>query len=261
MSQLLSKVSKEEQDTLELLTRYKRDPSSSIKNKIVKLNLQQVKKIAKTYSDGNVDNYNDLVQVGCLGLLNAIERFDLNQNASFKTYATHLIAGEIKHYLRDHSSMIRPPRELQELKPKINKAKQILSNVNNEDPDIKEIADFLNIPIDKISQVFEMEYSSIMLSFEQKIQQTDDSSTYAEIIEDKKYSNFQNIQEDRILISQAFNSIEEKSREIIEYAFYEDLSQTEIAKKMGLSQMQVSRKIKSALKEVWDILNSRVTPW
>lgn len=262
MSATLSKVIKDENETINLLKAYKKNLDPKTKNQIVKLNLPLVQKIAKNYSQFNKDFYEDLVQVGSLGLINSIDRFDPIHNASFKTYSTHLISGEIKHYLRDHSSIIKPPRELQELQPKINRAIQEIVIRKNQEPTKEEISNFIDIPLDKVNQVFEMEYSLNLVSFDQKMQPNlNDSKTIGEQIEDKKYSTFQAAQEDKIFIDQAVENIEQQSREIIEYAFYQDLSQTEIAKKMGISQMQVSRKLKSALKEVWDILNSRVTPW
>ena len=187
MTTIVNKVSKEEKDTITLLYEYKKNRTVSLKNQIVKLNLLQVKKIAKAYSNNNLDTYDDLIQVGCLGLLSAIERFDMNQNASFKTYSTHLITGEIKHYLRDHNSLVKLPRDIQEIQPKVNRAKQQISFDKNMDPSIKEISDFLNIPVEKVSEVFEMESSTNFLSFEQKVKTSmEDSNTYSEIIEDKK---------------------------------------------------------------------------
>lgn len=262
MSTTLNKVTKDENETITLLIAYKKSLDPKIKNQIVKLNLPLVKKIAKNYSQYNKEIYEDLVQVGSLGLINSIDRFDPIHNASFKTYSTHLISGEIKHYLRDHTSIIRPPRELQELQPKINRAAQEISIRKNQDPTKEDISNFIDIPLDKVNQVFEMEYALNLVSFDQKIQpDLSESKTIGEQLEDKKYTSFQATQEDKIFIDQAVENIEKQSREIIEYAFYQDLSQTEIAKKMGISQMQVSRKLKSALKEVWDILNSRITPW
>lgn len=260
---LTKTVELEEAETRTLLLEYKKLGDSKVKNKIVKKYLSLVQKIARTYSRNNAQQFDDLVQVGCIGLIRAIERFDLNQMVSFKTYSSHFIVGEIKHFLRDHSSLVKLPRELQELQPKINRMKQTLSFENGKDATEEELSDKLEIPLEKIRQVLEMEKVSISISIDQPISNQDESNskTIGEHLEDKKYSSFQLAQEDRIILNEAIKSIKDQSRQIIEYTFYQDLSQTEIAKKMGISQMQVSRKIKSAVNELWDILNSRVTPW
>ncbi|MFN4152677.1 MAG: sigma-70 family RNA polymerase sigma factor [Candidatus Sericytochromatia bacterium] len=259
---LTKTLNEEEIDTKSLLAQYSKSKDPKIKNEIVKKNILTVKRIAINFSKNTGESVDDLIQVGCIGLVSAVERFDPSQNASFKTYSSHLIAGEIKHYLRDYSNIIKLPRELQELQPKVNRAKQSLSNIESKEVSSKDIAKFLNIDEDKVQQVFEMEKSINAISLDQQIQSDDSNSrTIGEQIEDKKYLSFQLAQEDKIIIQEAINEIKDQSRQVIEYAFYQDLSQTEIAQKMGISQMQVSRKIKGAIKELWDILNSRVTPW
>lgn len=259
---LVKTFNEEEIDTQNLLAKYSKTRDPKIKNDIVKKNILTVKRIAVNFSKNSGESVEDLIQVGCIGLVSAIERYDPSQNASFKTYSSHLISGEIKHYLRDYSSVIKLPRELQELQPKVSKARQVLSNVENKEISTKEIAEFLKIDEEKIQQVFEMEKSANAISLDQQIQSEDSNSrTIGEQLEDKKYLTFQLAQEDKIMLQDAIKDIKDQSREVIEYAFYQDLSQTEIAQKMGISQMQVSRKIKGALKELWDILNSRVTPW
>jgi RNA polymerase sigma factor (sigma-70 family) len=108
--------------------------------------------------------------------------------------------------------------------------------------------------------VLEMESIIYPISLNQE-ENNGDLPEYINNIEDKKYSSFQLSQEDKILLQSAMNKIKEQSQQILYYAFYEDLTQTEIANKLGISQMQVSRKIKSAISELWDILNTRITPW
>ncbi|MBC7472726.1 MAG: sigma-70 family RNA polymerase sigma factor [Candidatus Sericytochromatia bacterium] len=253
----------EEKATRILLNQYKESFDSKIKNALVKAHLSLVEKIARNHSQMYKEQYDDLVQVGCLGLLSAIERFDLQQKVSFKTYSTHFISGEMKHYIRDHYSLVKQPRELQELQPKVNRAKQFLRSEKNVEPNAEQISEYLELPIDKIEQVLDLEKKSNIMSLDQQINQDADSNSASIIsqLEDKKYQSFQLAQEDKMILSEAIKSIKDQSRQVIEYAFYQDLSQTEIAKQLGISQMQVSRRLKGAVKELWEILNTRVTPW
>jgi len=253
----------EEWKTRELIKKYKQTSDVKIKNEIVKAYLFFVEKIAKNYAQKHKNQYEDLIQVGCVGLLNSIEKFDLDQNTSFKTYCSHLIIGEIKHYLRDQVPIVKLPRDLQELLPKIGKASQDITIRTGKEATDKDIANYLNIPIEKIKETLEMELSTSYISLDQQAFDSKDNNSIAllEQLEDKKYQSFQLSQEDKIILTEAIGLIKDQSKQILEYAFYHDLTQTEIAKKLGISQMQVSRRLKSAVGELWEILNARVTPW
>lgn len=252
---------KEENEIRLLLNNYRISNNSSIKNVIVKKYLSTVEKVARNYSQNYSEQYDDLVQVGCIGLISAIDRFDLNQKVNFKTYAYHFIQGEMRHYLRDYASLVKLPRELQEIYPKVSRVRNTLQISTGNEPTDEEIAKNLDLPVEKVKQVLQMESNLSSLSLDQQISESDNSSSFLENIEDVKYQSFQLAQEDKIILAEALNSIKDQSKQVLEYAFYQDLSQTEIAKKLGISQMQVSRRIKGALKEVWDIMNTRITPW
>jgi RNA polymerase sigma-B factor len=242
-----------------IIKEYKLTGNNSLKETIVKEYLWLVKKIAKKFSDSFHICIDDLIQVGCIGLINALNKFDVKYNSSFKTYASHLINGEIKHYIRDNCNIIKIPRDIQEIQPKISQAKNFLS-LNNKELSVENISEYTNIPKEKVREALEIE--SIMHPISLNQENGDENlNEYINNIEDKKYSSFQLSQEDRILLQSAMNKIKEQSQQILYYAFYEDLTQTEIAKKLGISQMQVSRKIKSAISELWEILNVRITPW
>ena len=254
----------EEKEIRILLTEYKLTFDSKVKNRLVKSHLNLVEKIARSYAQKYKEQYDDLVQVGCLGLINAIDKFDLNQKVSFRTYATHFIGGEMKHYIRDFYSLVKLPREFQELLPKISRTRQFLTVLKGSEPTAKEIADHLEIPFEKVQQTLEMETITSTVSLDQQINnsgEADNFTLFISQLEDKKYQSFQLAQEDRIILNEAITSIRDQSRQVLEYAFYQDLSQTEIAKQLGISQMQVSRRLKTAVKELWEILNTRVTPW
>lgn len=255
----MSSKTAENQDISAIIKEYKLTGNNKLKELIIKEHLLLVKKIANNFANNFSIPLDDLIQVGCIGLINALNKFDFKYNSSFKTYATYLINGEIKHYIRDNCNIIRIPRDLQELQPKINQAKNILQ-ANNKEITAKEISEYTNISEEKVKEVLDMENTIYPISLNQE-DNSGELPEYINNIEDKKYTSFQLSQEDKILLQSAINKIKEQSRQILYYAFYEDLTQTEIANKLGISQMQVSRKIKSALSELWEILNTRITPW
>lgn len=233
------------------------------KEEIIADYLPLVRRIAQRYVHSAVQNhYEDLIQVGCIGLLRAIEQFDSSQNASFKTYASHKISSEIRHYLRDHVATVKLPRDLQELLPRVRQAEQKLSQALDRAPEHDEVAELLQITTDKLEEVYSMASNYSPISLNQKAHQsTENNVTLMENIADDSIQSFQLAHEDRLLLQGALSSIKVQSRQLIEFAFYEDLTQTEIAKQLGISQMQVSRRMKKAVGELWETLNTRVTPW
>ncbi len=225
--------------------------------------LPLVRRIAQHYVHSAVQNhYEDLIQVGCIGLLRAIDRFDPNRAASFKTYASHTIRSEIRHYLRDQVATVKLPRDLQELLPRVRQAEQKLSQTLDRAPEQDEVAEHLEITVNKLEEVYRMASNYSPISLNQKAHKSSENDiTLIENIEDQGNRSFQLAAEDRMLIQGALNNIKAQSRQMIEFAFYEDLTQTEIARQLGISQMQVSRRLKKAVGELWDTLNTRVTPW
>ncbi len=225
--------------------------------------LELVQRLARYYSHQAVQShYDDLVQVGCIGLLRAIDRFDPSQRASFRTYASHLISSEIRHYLRDHISVVRLPRDLQELVPRLRQAEQELWQDLKREPKLEELATLLGVKSQKIEEVYQMESNYSPLSLNQKVFPGSTSAlTVLDQMEEQTKRSFHLSQEDRILLQDSLTKIRSQSRQMIEFAFYHDLTQTEIAKHLGISQMQVSRRLKKAVSELWDTLNTRVTPW
>ena len=248
----------------ELIALYSISGDESIKEKIICSHIDLVKKIAHTYNSENSAYYDDLVQVGCIGLIHAFERFDPSAGTSFRTYAANLIAGEMKHYLRDFIPLIKAPREFVELGSKIKQARQELGTKLNRDPENSEIAEYVGVSPEKFDDILIAEQALNFVSLDQDMDKKNDSDqVFSKIdqLEDKKYRSFQLVQEDRILVRAAMKKLKKQSREVIEFIFYYDLTQTETAKTLGISQMQVSRRLKNALDELWKILNKRVTPW
>ncbi|PKL74668.1 MAG: RNA polymerase subunit sigma [Candidatus Melainabacteria bacterium HGW-Melainabacteria-1] len=241
-------------------------PDAALKQQqklLLQKHMDLVQRIARNYSHSVQSHFDDLVQVGSIGLLRAIERFDPARKTQFRTYAAHLITSEIRHYLRDQVAVIRLPRDLQELMPKLRQAEQALWQQLEREPEHEELAAYLGISSEKLTEVRQLESNHAPISLDQESSRQANGSTMTilEQLEDRRLRSFHLAQDDRIILQDSMDKIKGQSRQIIEFAFYQDLTQTEIAKQLGISQMQVSRRLKKAVGELWDTLNTRVTPW
>lgn len=223
---------------------------------IVENAMYLVKKIAGNIAAQSGSSIEDLIQVGSIGLIKAIEFFNSDKNARFKTYASYFIRGEIKHYLRDKASIIKAPRELQELVFKINSAIKKLHEKGIEDPTDEQVAQEVGITTAKIHEVLEIEHCKSTLSLDQSFTTDDDDLTLIDKIPSGDYQEFLNSYEDKIMIASAIKKLPKDLREIIELSYYEDLNQREISEKIHISQMQVSRRLKKALNRMYEIIKS-----
>lgn len=224
---------------------------------IVEAGMTLVKKIASSIAFQTGISNEDLVQVGSIGLIKAIEFFDSNKKTKFKTYATYFIRGEIKHYMRDKASMIKTPRELQELTFKITSAIKQLKENGFDDPTEEQIAEITGISEDKVQEVMEIDSSKTTLSLDQSIFSIeDDELTLIDKIPSGDYQEFINSYENRIMLAQAIEKLPYEYKQIIELSYYHDLNQREISEIIHISQMQVSRKLKKALNKMYELIKS-----
>lgn len=225
---------------------------------IVESGMNLVKKIAGNISAQSGISNEDLVQVGSIGLIKAIEFFNPQKNTKFKTYASYFIRGEIKHYLRDKASMIKAPRELQELVFKISSAVKQLKEKGIEDPSEDQIADIVGVSVEKIHEVMEIELCKSTLSLDQAISTVDDDDlTLIDKIPSGDYQEFMNSYENKIMLAEAIKKLPKDLQQIIEMSYYEDLNQREISERIHISQMQVSRRLKKALSKMYEIITSK----
>ena len=223
---------------------------------IVEGSMQLVKRIASSIQTG-ISN-EDLIQVGSIGLIKAIDSFDPDKNTKFKTYATYFIRGEIKHYLRDKASMIKAPRELQELVFKISSAVKSLKEGGFEDPNEEQISEITGVDVEKIHEVMKLELCKSTLSLDQAISSVDDDDlTLIDKIPSGDYQEILNSNENKIMIAAAIEQLPPDLKEIIELSYYHDLNQREISEKINISQMQVSRRLKKALNKMYEIIKTK----
>ncbi len=242
-----------------MLSEYKRTKDKRIRDKIVKNNFILVKKIAHGLARRSTDPVEDLIQIGSIGLIKAIDYFDPDAGAKFTTYATHLVTGEIRHYLRDKTSMIRAPRELQELSFRINRIVHRLRAELGRDPTNVEIAEVLqDVKPHKIQEAFEVDRRRTLVSLDQSLtmNSSSDSDTYlVDTLMDIKEHKRRDAREDFMVIKDLLDKLRPNLREIIDLIYFQDIPQADVANMLGISQMQVSRRLKKATAALQDLIS------
>jgi RNA polymerase sigma-B factor len=243
-----------------LLGDYKKTQDKKIRDKIVDENFNLVKKIAHGLARRSTDPVDDLIQIGSIGLIKAIDYFKPEAGAKFTTYATHLITGEIRHYLRDKTSMIRAPRELQELSFRINKIVQKLKTEFGRDPTDLEIAQVLqDVKKHKIQEAYEVDRRRTLVSLDQTLSPNSgasDNDTYlVDTLMDIKEHKRSNTREDFFMVQEMLKKLKQPLAEIIEMIYFKDIPQAEVAQTLGISQMQVSRRLKKATASLQELMN------
>jgi RNA polymerase sigma-B factor len=222
-----------------------------LRNKVVEQVMPYVKKIAHGLARRSTDPVEDLIQVGNIGLMKAVEKFNPLAGTSFKTYATYFITGEIRHYLRDKSSMIKAPRQMYELYYRMNQIIQRLTEELGRTPTDIEIADELQCPVRKITQAQDVERRRTPVSLDDfLVNDSGNETMYIERLVDDRYHEFTQQRENQLLLERAMNKLNDDLRCVVQMTFYDDMSQTKIAQQLGISQMQVSRRLRKALDQL-----------
>lgn len=226
-----------------------------LQNLIVVASMPLVKRIACGLARRATDPVDDLTQVGAVGLIKAIDLYNPQVGTKFRTYATYLITGEIRHYLRDKASMIKAPRKIQELAFRINMVIKQLTK-DGQEPTSEEIAEAMSLPVSKVNDVIDVDRRKSTISLDQHSSFDDDDNTMslADKIPSGDYQEFLDLYEEKIMLSKAIKQLKPKMKEVIELSYYEDLNQREISEKLNISQMQVSRRLKQALSDMYSII-------
>ena len=232
------------EEMLDLFKKYKNGDDKA-REILINGNLKLVLSILKKYNN-RTDNMDDLFQIGCIGLIKAIENFDLEHEVKFSTYAVPMILGEIKRYLRDNNS-VRIARSIKDISFKALRVKEELTNKNNKEPSIKEIADILNLTEFEVSNALDSMRDTVSM-FEPIYSDSGDTIYLSDQLEDKK-SNMNNIDE-KIALKDAINNLKNREKYIIEQRYMIGKTQMEIASELGISQAQISRIEKSGLDNI-----------
>ena len=195
-----------------------------------------------------------LVSVGTIGLINALDRYDPKEKAGFSTFATHYILGEIKRYFRDQGWMVQVPRSLKELNARIQKTIEKLSKELAHSPTISEISEELNVPVEKITEAMESGYAYQPVSLNAQRKSDNDESFSLEDYLGAEDEGLKTVLE-RLDIKEALSSLPPREKVIIDLFFYEDFSQAEIAARLRVSQMHVSRLLRQALSKLKEVFS------
>lgn len=247
-----------------LLAKYKKTQDKKARDQIVEQNFNLVKKIAHGLARRSTDPVDDLIQIGCIGLIKAIDYFNPEAGAKFTTYATHLITGEIRHYLRDKTSMIRAPRELQELSFRINKIVHKLRTEFGRDPTDLEIAEVLqDVKQNKIQEAYEVDRRRTLVSLDQTLtsgSSSADNDTYLiDTLMDIKEHKRSDTREEFFMVQELIKQLKKPLAEIIDMIYFQDIPQAEVADLLEISQMQVSRRLKKATAALQELMNGNGT--
>lgn len=235
-------------ETLILFQKYQKTGDNKLRDRIMELNLGLVRGEAHHWVNQCRENYEDLVQVGCLGLIRAINRFDSSKGHAFSSFAIPYIRGEIQHYLRDKGYTIRIPRRWLDLGRQATNICRDFQTIHNRQPNEVEISLALNISLEEWQEVKLAFQNREPLSLDVTVNSDEDNNTcLKDLVPDPRYRSFQLCQEDRILLQQALAQLEDKTRHILEFVFLKDLTQRETAEQLGISIVTVSRRVKKGL--------------
>ncbi|WP_017324674.1 RNA polymerase sigma factor SigF [Synechococcus sp. PCC 7336] len=241
--------------TIELLQQYNKTRSATVRNRLVEMNLGLVRKEAHHWKHQCQENYDDLMQIGCIGLIQAIERFDLSRGLAFSSFAMPYIRGEIQHYLRDKSPTVRIPRRWSAL---LHRSKKVVAQLRQElgrSPFESEVREAMELTPDEWQQFQVAKQNQSTLSLDAPVRQSDsEGSSLGDIVPDARYQSFQLAQEDQLRLRQAMSQLEERTCKILEFVFLYDLTQKETAVRLNISAVTVSRQVKKGLSQLAQLL-------
>ncbi|MEO6836622.1 MAG: SigB/SigF/SigG family RNA polymerase sigma factor [Candidatus Tumulicola sp.] len=224
-----------------------------LRNELVVAHLNLARFLAVKFANRG-EPLDDLVQVGTVGLLKAIDRFDVERGVEFTTYATPTIVGEIKRYFRDKGWAVKVPRRLQELNLAVNRASDKLAIDLGRSPTVGELAERLGAGEEEILEAQELGQAYNLLSLDSEI--SGDADKKSQTLSDTVGVTDSGLEllEDRANLERAFQVLTGRERVILYLRFYESVSQTEIAKRLSVSQMHVSRLQAKALDKLRAVL-------
>jgi RNA polymerase sporulation-specific sigma factor len=215
------------------------------RQELVNGNLRLVLSVLQRFKNRG-ENLDDLFQVGCIGLMKAVDNFSLEHNVHFSTYAVPMIIGEIKRHLRDNNA-VRVSRSLKMLAQKAQQVREELTRKLLREPTVNEIADALGISPEEVVFAYQAVNDPVSL-YDPVFQDTTDPVYVMDLVSDQ--SSSADLWVEDITLHQALEILSERERRILESRFFEGRTQTEIANDIGISQAQVSRIEKAALRQV-----------
>jgi RNA polymerase sigma-B factor len=227
------------------LRRYATDRNAADRDWLVERYLPLARHVAARYRGGS-EPMDDLQQVAALALVKAIDRFDPERGASFSSYAVPTISGELRRHFRDHTWALRVPRDLQELAVKVGKTESALQSQLGRVPTAAELADHLDVSVEDLLEARDAVGANRMSSLDAPVSSGDeDGASLADMLggDDERLDHVERV----MTVGSALDVLEPREREILRLRFHEELTQSAIGERVGLSQMHVSRLIRQAL--------------
>ncbi len=247
------------QRTRELFLRFARDHEAVVRDELVVAHLNLARYLAVRFANRG-EQIDDLVQVATVGLIKAIDRYDPRRGVEFTTYATPTIIGEIKRYFRDKGWTVRVPRRLQELNMAVNRAMEHAAMELGRSPTVADLAHRLQVSEEEIIEAQELGQLYNLLSIDTELAGADEAKTATLLDylgrEDPELA----LLEDKANLQQALRALDPRERVILYLRFYENMSQADVAKRFGVSQMHVSRLQQRALEKLKKELKEEESP-
>ena len=232
-----------EKEKIELLNKA-RSGDNNARNNLINGNLRLVLSVVQRFLNRG-EAPDDLFQVGCIGLIKAIDNFDISQNVRFSTYAVPMIIGEIRRFLRDNS-MVRVSRSIKDMAYHAMKAKETLQAQKSQEPTVSEIAEYLNA--DRLDVVIALESITAPMSLYEPVFSDNGDSLY--VLDQIGDRNEEGNWLDEISLKEILKSLNEREKTIVQLRFYEGKTQMEVSKIIGISQAQVSRLEKGVIDKI-----------
>lgn len=235
----------DKQHTRVLFVRFREQGDEEAREELITMYLNLVRYLASRFR-GRGEPVDDLVQVGTIGLIKAVDRFDLGREVEFTTYATPTIVGEIKRHFRDKSWAIKVPRRLQEFSFAVSRAVDALTEREQRSPTIPEIAEYLGVTPDEVLMAMESGEAHDLVSLEGD--RGSDGESFSILDHLGEDDPLLLVIDDRVVLRDAFKHLDSLEQKVLYLRFYEGLTQSEIARRLDVSQMQVSRLLRRILR-------------
>jgi len=250
------RVSDADVATPELFAQYHHTRDPQLREQLILAHMNLVRYLARKFANRG-EPLEDLIQVGTIGLINAIDRFDPSRSIRFATYATPTIVGEIRRHFRDRGWAVKVPRRLQELSLAANKLTDQLTQELDRAPTVAEIADRLGVDEGQALEALELGELYELPSLDREM--GEDSEESGAVLADYvgQIDTAMERFERRARLAQALNTLPERERRIIEMRFFSNLSQTEVARRLKISQMHVSRLQQRALERLRELVRDQ----
>jgi len=238
-----------EKNDRELLRRYHHQGDVEARQRLIEQYLPLVRSLARRYSYRG-EQLEDLVQVGCIGLIKAIDRFDVDRGVELTTYATPNIIGEIKRHFRDKGWAVRVPRGLQELNVRLSRLMEELTIQLERSPTIAELAKAADVEEEEVLEALETGQAYATLSLSAPSGGGDDGDDLDPLESLGEIEKEYEVSEDRAVLAPGWKVLDDRERRILELRFFDGLTQSQIAQQVGISQMHVSRLIRRSLEKI-----------